>query len=100
MLYPSGFAKGSFHVKNPSEYPYKVVYRSILNIKNRVNLIRVRPWLQHFRDYAHKRRVYKKIEIQAQIEATKELNTGGWLLWSPSSQYYLNYFKKNHSKIL
>ena len=96
MLYPSGFSKGSFHVEYPSEYPYKVVYKSIANIQNKIDLIRVRPWLQHFKDYAHLRKQYKKDEINAQIKATNDLNTGGWLLWSPSSTYFKEYFKKTN----
>ena len=96
MLYPSGFSKGSFHVEYPSEYPYDVVYKSLSNIKNRIDLKRVRPWLQHFRDYAHKKRVYKKEEINTQIDAANQLNTGGWLLWSPSSTYFKEYFIKTN----
>lgn len=93
MLYPSGFAKGSFNVRNPSEHPYKVIYRSIKNIKHRINTKRVRPWLQHFKDYAHKKRHYRKFEVNQQIKASNDINTSGWMMWSPSSKYYLNYFQ-------
>jgi len=93
MLYPSGFAKGSFRLKNPSEHPYIVIYRSIKNIKDRIDTKRVRPWLQHFKDYAHKKRDYRKFEINQQIKASNDINTSGWMMWSPSSRYHLNYFK-------
>ena len=92
MLYPSGFAKGSFYFENPSEHPYDVIYRSIKNIRDRVEPNRVRPWLQYFKDYAHKRRHYKKDEIRDQIRATEDINASGWMMWSPSSKYHAEYF--------
>jgi hypothetical protein len=92
MLYPSGFSKGSFNYKYPSEHPYSVIYRSIRNLEKKIDTRRVRPWLQHFRDYAHKKRKYEKFEVNAQIRAARHVNTNGWMLWSPSSDYYLNYF--------
>lgn len=93
MLYPSGFAKGSFYFDYPSEHPHAVIYRSIKNIKDRIDTKRVRPWLQYFKDYAHKRRYYKKKEIREQIRATEDINTSGWMMWSPSSKYNAQYFK-------
>ena len=92
MLYPSGFAKGSFYFENPSEHPYEVIYRSIKNIQDRVDTKRVRPWLQYFKDYAHKRRHYRKKEVRDQIRATENINTSGWMMWSPSSKYHADYF--------
>ena len=92
MLYPSGFARGSFHFKYPSEHPHAVIYRSIKNIRDRIETKRVRPWLQYFKDYAHKRRHYKKFEVREQIRATEEINAGGWMMWSPSSKYHRDYF--------
>ncbi len=94
MLYPSGFASGSFHVKAPSEHPYIVIYRSIKNIKDRIDPVRVRPWLQYFKDYAHNRRHYRKFEVNEQIRAAEDINTNGWMMWSPSSRYHLEYFKR------
>lgn len=92
MLYPSGFAKGSFYFEHPSEHPYAVIYRSIKNIQDQIDTKRVRPWLQYFKDYAHKRRYYKKEEIREQIRATDDINTSGWMMWSPSSRYHAEYF--------
>ena len=92
MLYPSGFSRGSFHFEYPSEHPHAVIYRSIKNIRDRIDTKRVRPWLQYFKDYAHKRRHYKKLEVREQIRATEEINAGGWMMWSPSSKYHKDYF--------
>jgi len=91
MLYPSGFAAGSFKVKYPADHPHTVIYRSLNNIKDRIDLNRVRPWLQYFKDYKSKRRPYGKFEVQEQIRATKQLNANGWMMWSPSSRYHKNY---------
>ena len=92
MLYPSGFSSGSFYFENPSEHPYDVIYRSVKNIRDRIDLKRVRPWLQYFRDYTEVKKVYGKHEINEQIRATKDNNTSGWMMWSPSSNYHLEYF--------
>lgn len=92
MLYPSGFASGSFLVEHPSEHPYAVIFRSIRNIKDRISPIRIRPWLQHFKDYAHTKKRYEKFEINEQIRAADDINTSGWMMWSPSSRYYQDYF--------
>ena len=100
MLYPSGFAKGSFHLKYPSEHPHTVIYKSIKNIDDKIDTLRVRPWLQYFKDYAHKKRYYKKFEVNEQIRASNDVNTSGWMMWSPSSKYNANYFKKKEVNTL
>ena len=94
MLYPSGFAKGSFGKKSPSSHPYIVIYRSIKHVKDIIHPSRVRPWLQYFQDYAHEKIIYKKHEINEQIRASDKMHTNGWMMWSPSSRYHINYFKK------
>jgi hypothetical protein len=93
MLYPSGFASGSFFFEHPSEHPYEVIYRSIKHIKPIIDPKRVRPWLQYFKDYAHTKKHYKKFEVTEQIRAADDINTSGWMLWSPSSRYHMDYFK-------
>jgi hypothetical protein len=100
MLYPSGFATGSFGVKYPADYPYITIYRSIKNIENKIDVKRVRPWLQSFKDYAHSKRDYKKFEIREQIKAAEEIKTGGWMMWSPSSKYDINCFSTKESSSL
>ena len=94
MLYPSGFARGSFGKKNPSSHPFIVIYRSIKHVDKIIEPARVRPWLQYFKDYAHTRMHYRKHEVNEQIRATEKLDTNGWMMWSPSSKYHKNYFKK------
>ncbi|WP_152182893.1 putative glycoside hydrolase [Sulfurimonas indica] len=95
MLYPSGFSKGSFYFEYPSEYPYEVVFRSVKTIQDRVKSARVRPWLQHFKDYTRRKKEYARDEIQAQIKATEDVGTNGWMMWSPSSKYNIDYLIKD-----
>jgi len=89
MLYPSGFASGSFYFDYPADHPYAVIYRSVKNIEDRIHSNRVRPWLQYFKDYKKKRRPYERFEVQEQIRATEDIKANGWMMWSPSSKYYL-----------
>jgi len=93
MLYPSGFAGGNFGFKHPSEHPYEVIRRSITNIHDTIDPVRIRPWLQYFKDYAHNKRAYNKFEITEQIRASDDANASGWMLWSPSSKYHKCYFE-------
>jgi len=94
MLYPSGFSSGSFYFKYPSEYPYEVIFRSIKKIQDKIPSNRVRPWLQYFKDYTQKKKRYEREEVQAQIRATEDIDANGWMLWSPSSKYHLEYLVK------
>ena len=98
MLYPSGFSSGSFNFKYPSKHPYEVVYRSIKHIQNIIPSSRVRPWLQYFRDYTRPKKIYGRPEIQAQIKATEDVGTNGWMMWSPSSKYSFVYLAKDPTR--
>jgi hypothetical protein len=93
MLYPSGFTSSYFNVENPADYPHKVIFESINNVIGEIDSIRLRPWLQHFKDYTQKNRFYVKKDITDQIRASDEQNTNGWMMWSPSSRYKKHYFK-------
>jgi len=95
MLYPSGFAPGSFYFDYPADHPHAVIYRSVKNIKDRIDTKRIRPWLQYFKDYAKKKKHYKKFEVNEQMRGANDANTSGWMMWSPSSKYHQNYFKNN-----
>ncbi|MCK9472433.1 putative glycoside hydrolase [Sulfurimonas sp.] len=100
MLYPSGFSSGSFGLKNPAEHPHAVIYKSLKNIEHKIDSKRVRPWLQSFKDYAHTKIAYDYFEINEQIRAAMDTNSGGWMLWSPSSKYEASYFKSQDKNIL
>lgn len=91
MLYPSGFAKGTLGLKDPTSDVYKIIRSSLENFD--VAPIRVRPWLQAFKDYAHSRTFFNPKKIREQIMATEGHGSGGWLLWNPSSRYKKATFK-------
>jgi len=89
MVYPSGYHKGIPGHPNPVLVPYKVVYESVRLIRKRsgANVVRVRPWLQDFRDYAFDRRIFGVTEVQAQIRGAEEAGGAGWMLWNPRNDY-------------
>ena len=101
MLYPSGFHKGTLGYKDPTKHPYTIVQASIKKAQESVEAIRIRPWLQSFRDYAFSKIDYKEQHIAKQIQATDDEGANGWFLWNPSSRYpYVNknLFKRVHKR--
>lgn len=89
MLYPSGFQFGIPEYPNPVEHPAQIVRRTLLRAAQRTghNPLRLRPWLQAFRDYAFDRRPFDADEIRAQIEAAESAGSDGWMLWNPRNDY-------------
>jgi hypothetical protein len=89
MVYPSGYHKGIPGYPNPVQVPYKVVFESVRLIRKRsgTNVVRVRPWLQDFKDYAFDRRIFGVPEVQAQIRGAEESGAAGWMLWNPRNDY-------------
>ena len=89
MLYPSGFSFGIPGHADPVAAPYEIVHHSLLRALQRtgVSPLRLRPWLQAFRDYAFDRREFDAGEIRAQIDAAESLGTSGWMLWNAHNRY-------------
>jgi hypothetical protein len=89
MVYPSGYHLGIPGYRNPVKNPYNVVYESVRLIKKRSagTQVRVRPWLQDFRDYAFDKRIFGPDEVRAQIKATDDAGGAGWMLWNPRNDY-------------
>ena len=87
MLYPSGFNKGILGIDDPAQEPYRIVKATLLKMEQTVEPVRLRPWLQYFKDYAFSRKHYNDFEIKEQIRAADDTNCSGWLLWNPSSRY-------------
>jgi hypothetical protein len=69
--------------------PGKVVSESVRLIRKRsgLNVVRVRPWLQDFKDYAFDRRIFGVTEVTAQIRGAEESGASGWMLWNPRNDY-------------
>ncbi|KQV59559.1 GTP-binding protein [Pelomonas sp. Root1217] len=89
MLYPSGFTFGIPGHRDPVAAPYEIVHHSLQRALERTGLpgMRLRPWLQAFRDYAFDRRLFGEREIRLQIDAADALGTDGWMLWNASNRY-------------
>jgi hypothetical protein len=89
MVYPSGYHVGIPGYRNPVANAYHVVYESVRLIRKRSGTanVRVRPWLQDFRDYAFDRRPFGVSEIRAQIRGGDDGGGAGWMLWNPRNAY-------------
>lgn len=87
MLYPSGFNKGILGIDDPAAEPYRIIKATLLKMEEKVEPVRLRPWLQYFKDYAFSRKHYNDFEVKEQIRASDDTNCSGWLLWNPSSRY-------------
>ncbi|HSE92317.1 MAG TPA: putative glycoside hydrolase [Methylomirabilota bacterium] len=89
MVYPSGYHVGIPGYRNPVANPYAVVHESVRLIRKRAEgtQVRVRPWLQDFKDYAFDRRVFGVTEIRAQIKGSDDAGGAGWMLWNPRNAY-------------
>jgi hypothetical protein len=89
MVYPSGYHKGIPGYRNPVENPYQVVHESVRLTRKRSahTVVRVRPWLQDFKDYAYDRRIFGVSEIKAQIKGADDAGGSGWMLWNPKNDY-------------
>jgi hypothetical protein len=89
MLYPSGFNAGIPGYPNPVKANYEIVKLSLDRAlqKSGGSSLSYRPWLQAFRDYAFDRRLYGDKEIRAQIKASNDFGSCGWILWNPRNVY-------------
>jgi hypothetical protein len=89
MVYPSGYHKGIPGYRNPVENPYQVVHESVRLTRKRTahTVVRVRPWIQDFKDYAFDRRIFGVTEIKAQIKGADDGGASGWMLWNPKNDY-------------
>ncbi len=89
MLYPSCFQCGIPGYSNPMTHPYEIVRLTLKNAQRRVKIspTRFRPWIQAFRDYAFDHRAFGADEVGAEICATKDFGSDGWMLWNPQNNY-------------
>jgi hypothetical protein len=88
MVYPSHFALGWNGYENPAEYPYEVIYETMISAREKLIAIgedplKLRPWLQDFDLGAS----YGTTEVQAQIQAVYDAGLTSWMMWDPSNRY-------------
>ncbi len=78
MLYPSHFPTNFLSLEKPGQYPHRVMYSSLQEMKKRT-AAEIRPWIQGF--------WYTPDEIDAQLRAVTETGIGAWTVWHPSGKY-------------
>jgi hypothetical protein len=86
--YPTGFGFGQWGIRDPGAAPGDTVAAAlndwVRQLAGRNALLR--PWLEAFSTPAHR---YGAAEIRAEIRATQDLHTDGFMLWNPDSRYDL-----------
>jgi hypothetical protein len=86
--YPTGFGFGQWGIRDPGAAPGDTVAAAlndwVRQLAGRNALLR--PWLEAFSTPAHR---YGSAEIRAEIRATEDLHTDGFMLWNPDSSYDL-----------
>jgi hypothetical protein len=86
MVYPSTFGPGNLGYENPNDYPYDVVFRSVIQASGRVPATtRVRPWLQAY--------WYTLDEYLLQKQAAIDSMASGWSFWNARGQYMPGLFE-------
>jgi len=89
MVYPSHYPDGFEGYSNPASFPYEIIditlERGLAQIveeygeEERTNFAhKFRPWLQDFDLGA----VYDTNKIHSQINATRDNNCSGWMMWN------------------
>jgi hypothetical protein len=92
MLYPSGFAHGIPGHAKPmatSEDIHATIKFTLDRgiARTDINPLKLRPWLQAFRDYAFGGVVFGPEQVATQISAADADHTDGWSLWNPRNNY-------------
>ena len=85
MVYPSHWGTGEYGLTSPESQPYEIVAGSLQDFKAAVRGTgaRVVPWLQDFSLGI----TYGPEEVEAQIQATKDVGISEFLLWDPEVTY-------------
>lgn len=78
MLYPSHFPNNFLSLKNPGQYPYRIMKQSLEEMKKRTKR-EIRPWIQGF--------WYTPEEINAQLRGVDENGIQSWTVWNPTGRY-------------
>jgi hypothetical protein len=85
MAYPSHYGEGSIGVDgHPNDFPYETLDITIgLGMAKIPGMeLRMRPWIQ---DFSWGDRAYGPDEVRAQIDATMENGSSGWMHWNADS---------------
>jgi hypothetical protein len=94
MVYPSHYPAGFKGYKNPADFPYEIVKRSldqgVETLKIGFALLKpeearpkFRPWIQDFNIGAK----YDAAHVEAQVKAARDAGASGWLVWNARNVY-------------
>lgn len=89
MVYPSHFPNGSIDVDgHPNDFPYETIEVSMRKGREKLDgtAAQIRPWLQDFSFFDLM--PYGDDEVRAQIDASEDVGTSGWMLWDPNNEYH------------
>jgi hypothetical protein len=85
MVYPSHYGSGEYGLDDPNAVPGVTVARSLKDFRRALagRDTQLVPWLQDF----SLGREYTIDEVRAQIQAARDLESKGFLLWNPAGLY-------------
>ena len=85
MVYPSHFGPGEYSLDDPNAAPGETVQYALSHFRRelRSGKAMLIPWLQDF-SYG---RPYGLADVQAQIDAARQMGAKGYLLWNPLGVY-------------
>jgi len=85
MTYPSHYGAGEYNLRDPSAEPGKTVAYSLRDFRAKLvgPKAQLVPWLQ---DFSLGRR-YRPADVLAQVQAARDYDTGGFMLWNASGLY-------------
>jgi hypothetical protein len=85
MVYPSHYGRGEYNLPNPDANPWKTVSFSLRDFRAKLTGTKatVVPWLQDFT----LGQPYRLPQVKAQVEAARDWNAGGFMLWNAGGIY-------------
>ena len=85
MTYPSHYRPGEYNLPNPDDAPGATVTDSLRDFRAKLagGKALLVPWLQDF----SLGRAYSLSDVQAQVEAARLHETGGFMLWNAAGLY-------------
>jgi len=88
MAYPSHYTPGEYDVSDPDASPGPIVFDTLKDFHRslRGRKAVLVPWLQDFSLY----RTYTFEDVKAQVDAARNMDAAGFLLWNPEGVYTKN----------
>jgi len=86
MTYPSHYGSGEYNLPNPNAEPEKTVAYSLRDFRSKLvgTKAQLVPWLQ---DFSLGLPRYTPADVEAQVQAARDYQTGGFMLWNAAGLY-------------